>query len=62
MFLVRRPSADFVQEFIASQSALPFSYADVGATAVLPPSGYRIDHNRTKLGAGSETYDRAVSA
>ena len=62
MFLVRRPSADFVKEFIASQSSLPFSYADVGATAVLPPPDYRIDHNRTKLGAGGETYERAVSA
>ena len=62
MFLVRRPSADFVSEFIARQSSLPFSYADVGATAVLAPPGYRIDHNRTKLGAGGETYDRAVSA
>ena len=62
MFLLRRPSADVVQQFIASQSSLPFSYADVGATAVLAPAGYRIDHNRTKLGAGGETYDRAVSA
>ena len=62
MFLLRRPSAELVQQFIASQSSLPFSYADVGATAVLAPAGYRIDHNRTKLGAGGETYDRAVSA
>ena len=62
MFLLRRPSADLVQQFIASQSLLPFSYEDVGATAVLAPAGYRIDHNRTKLGAGGETYDRAVSA
>jgi uncharacterized protein (UPF0548 family) len=62
VFLVRRPSPDLVQEFIASQSSLPFSYADVGATAVLAPPGYRIDHNRTQLGAGGETYDRAVSA
>lgn len=62
MFLVRRPSSDFVREFITSQSSLPFSYADVGATAVLAPPGYRIDHNRTKLGAGGETYERAVSA
>ena len=62
MFLFRRPSADFVREFIAGQSSLPYSYADVGATAVLAPPGYRIDHNRTKLGEGGETYDRAVSA
>ena len=62
MFLLRRPSAAFIQEFIANQSSRPFSYADVGATAVLSPPGYRIDHNRTKLGAGGETYERAVSA
>lgn len=62
MFLLRQPSADFVQKFIASQSSLPFSYADVGATAVVVPPGYRVDHNRMKLGAGGETYNRAVSA
>lgn len=62
MFLVRRPSADFVRKFIASQSSLPFSYPDVGTTAVLPPPGYLIDHNRTRLGTGGETYERAVSA
>jgi uncharacterized protein (UPF0548 family) len=62
VFLLRRPSADFVRAFIAIQSRLPFSYADVGATATQPPAGYRIDHNRIRLGAGGKTYQRAVAA
>jgi uncharacterized protein (UPF0548 family) len=62
VFLLRRPSAELVRQFIAHQSPLPFSYPDVGSTATQPPPGYRIDHNRTRLGAGAETYERAVSA
>jgi uncharacterized protein (UPF0548 family) len=62
VFLLRRPSADFVREFIANQSPLPFSYSDVGSTATQPPAGYRIDHNRIQLGAGAMTYERAVAA
>ena len=62
MFLLRRPSADFVRQFINNQSNLPFSYSDVGATATRAPGGYRVDHNRVKLGAGFETYQRAVTA
>ncbi len=62
MFLVRRPSADFIRQFVANQSSLPFSYSDVGSTATQPPAGYRVDHNRVQLGIGAETYQRAISA
>ncbi len=62
MFLFQQPSSDTVQQFIDSQQHLPFPYSGVGTTQNQPPSGYKIDHNRIKLGAGEETYRRAVSA
>lgn len=62
MFLLRRPSDDFVRQFIANQSSLPFSYPDVGSTGTHPPAGFHIDHNRTQLGIGAETYECAASA
>lgn len=65
MFLPNKPSEEFVRQFIASQQDLPFSYAQVGATRSQPRDGhlgYNTDHNRVKLGAGEETYQRAVSA
>jgi uncharacterized protein (UPF0548 family) len=62
MLLHRKPSEEVVREFIASQRDLPFSYAQVGATQSQPPSDYKVDHNRVKLGSGKETYARAVAA
>jgi uncharacterized protein (UPF0548 family) len=62
VFLLRRPSADLVRQFVANQTRLPFSYSDAGATATQPPEGYRVDHNRIQLGADAEPYERAVSA
>jgi uncharacterized protein (UPF0548 family) len=65
MFLLRKPSEESVRQFIASQQDLPFSYAQVGATQRQPCDGgrgYTIDHNRTRLGDGEETYRRAIVA
>jgi len=62
MFLLRRPSIAVIRKFIAQQSELPFSYSATGATRSRPPDGFTVDHNRVKLGAGKETYERAVAA
>lgn len=62
MFFLRKPSEHDVRVFISSKQAEPFSYREVGATQGEPPAGYRIDHNRTKLGEGEETFRRAVAA
>src|SRR5678815_2816210 len=65
MFLHRKASEEVVSQFITSQQDLPFSYPQVGSTqsrAVAGPEGYTVDHNRTKLGEGEETYRRAVAA
>ena len=63
MFLSRKPSAALVAEFIASQRELQFTYSPTGATrSDDAPSGFYLDHNRTKLGAGAETFQSAVAA
>lgn len=62
MFLLRRPSAELVRDFIEQQRELPFTYSQVGATLTTPPAGYRVDHNRIQLGAGEQTYSRGVEA
>jgi uncharacterized protein (UPF0548 family) len=62
MFLLRKPSAELIKQFISSQRDLPFTYSQVGTTQTKPPSGFNIDHNRTRLGDGEHTYRRAVSA
>jgi uncharacterized protein (UPF0548 family) len=65
MFLLRQPSEETVRQFICSQQNLSFSYSQVGATQGQLRNGlrgYTIDHNRTRLGEGEETYRRAVAA
>jgi uncharacterized protein (UPF0548 family) len=62
MFTLTEPSADDVKRFIATQSALPFSYAEVGATLASPPTSYTVDHNRIQIGSGVGVYERAVEA
>jgi uncharacterized protein (UPF0548 family) len=65
MFLLRKPSEEVVRQFIASQQDLSFSYSDVGSTRNQSRNGhqgYTVDHSRTKLGEGQQTYQRAVAA
>jgi len=63
MFLRHKPSDEMVGEFIRSQRELPFTYSQAGATQEgVAPSDYYVDHNRTKLGQGPETFQKAVTA
>jgi len=63
MFLARQPTAETIRQFISSQHDLPFSYREVGATRhEETPPGYKIDHNRLRLGDGEAVYLRAVAA
>jgi uncharacterized protein (UPF0548 family) len=62
MFRLTKPSEEYIRRFVASQRDLPFSYTGVGATRTSPPPGYNIDHNRIRLGAGQEVFERAVAA
>lgn len=62
MFKISAPTERDVEQFIAEQRDLPFTYSEVGATNTTPPAGYNVDHNRIRLGEGETTYERAVEA
>lgn len=62
MFLLRQPSADYVNRFLLAQKRQDFSYPEVGATRGKLPAGYRVDHNRIELGRSKLVFERAVSA
>lgn len=62
MFRLRRPSAESIRAFLATQAELDFTYAAVGATATVPPTGYVVDHTRLRLGAGKEAFMAARAA
>jgi uncharacterized protein (UPF0548 family) len=63
MFLALKPSRQQILNFISAQTASNFSYAHVGASIDGKiPLGYNLDHNRIRLGAGKEIWDRGVKA
>jgi uncharacterized protein (UPF0548 family) len=51
-----------IRRFIAAQSALDYTYSDVGATATSLPADYALDRTRIELGQGEEVYQRARRA
>ena len=59
MLLLRKPSAETIQTFLAAQTKLDFTYSAVGATATTPPPGYVLDHTRIKLGEGEKVFAAA---
>ena len=61
MFLFRKPAVSFISSFLKIQSQLGFSYQAVGATALIPPAGFNVDHNRFKLGGGEHVFTAAKS-
>jgi uncharacterized protein (UPF0548 family) len=62
MFLAMRPHNEVVLGFLARQTNQPFSYPEEGASRLVAPEGYNIDHNRIMLGEGRETFAKAVQA
>src|SRR5437867_2241484 len=62
MFLLTRPNEEHIRQFVSSQKDRPFSYPDADIAAREVPSGYTRDHNRIKLGAGTDVFRRAVEA
>ena len=62
MFILRRPSDAKINGFLSQCESDTFSYPEVGSTAGHVTSGYNIDHNRIKLGEGSQTFERAREA
>jgi uncharacterized protein (UPF0548 family) len=62
MLSLRKPSVESIRRFLKVQATLPFSYAEVGATAQTLPTGYAVDHTRIKLGEGERTFQAAKAA
>ena len=61
--LLHKPKDAEIRDFIARQSELPFSYAEVGASrSQQPPAGYAINPYKGRLGTGEEVFNRAVAA
>jgi uncharacterized protein (UPF0548 family) len=62
MILLREPTEAQIRNFLEEQRPLPFSYPEVGASREGAPPGYPVNHHRGRLGAGLETFVRAVEA
>ena len=62
MFLLTKPDRSAVQRFLDDRENDQFSYPEIGATESEVPSGYNIDHNRVKLGVGTEVFEYAKTA
>lgn len=62
MLFLRRPTDRKIRELLDRHGAMPFSYAEVGATRSGPPTGYRINHMRARVGNGKDVHSRAVKA
>jgi uncharacterized protein (UPF0548 family) len=62
MFFFKKPSPESIREFLAAQKQQQFSYAHLGASRTMAPSGYILDHNRIRLGEGRFAFERAKDA
>jgi uncharacterized protein (UPF0548 family) len=62
MLFLRRPTAEAIRAFLASQAGLDLTYSSVGATTTNPPAGYVVDHTRMRLGAGEKVFATARAA
>ena len=62
MLFLRRPTAEVIRAFLATQARLDLTYSAVGATATSPPAGYVVDHTRMRLGAGEKVFATAQAA
>jgi uncharacterized protein (UPF0548 family) len=62
MLLLRKPSPQFLKEFVRQQGDAPLSFTPFVLTAGQTPSGYARDQERTELGRGAETFLAACEA
>jgi len=62
MFLRSKPSGALIQQFIACQRDLDFSFPNEVIDSMEAPRGYTVDHNRVELGEGEDVFALAVSA
>ncbi len=59
-----KPSAEKLQQLVAKQAKLEFTYPGVGGTAEggAVPGGYTVDHTRVKLGREAAIFKRGRAA
>lgn len=62
MFTLFEPPDAQIEDFLAAQKDLPFSYPEVGASRAAIPQGYPVNHHRIQLGSGAEAFARAKFA
>jgi uncharacterized protein (UPF0548 family) len=62
VFLFAKPDPKQMERFLATQRNRSFSYREVGYSRRIAPPGYRVDHNRVRLGEGRAAFARAVEA
>jgi hypothetical protein len=62
MFTFSEPSDVQIENFLAEQKDLPFSYGEVGASKGAIPSDYPINHHRVQLDNGENTFVRSKNA
>lgn len=66
MFTIRRPTDADLEHWLATQQQRKFTYPSVGVTStsphVEPPTGFRCDHTRAKIGSGMACFEAAKSA
>jgi uncharacterized protein (UPF0548 family) len=64
VFLLLKPSPKRIERFLAQQRNRTFSYRETGLTRTRKgvPPGYKVDHNRVRLGEGRAAFARAVEA
>lgn len=62
MFSLAKPGRDVILKFISELRDQQFSYSEVGCSREAAPNRYDADHNRTQLGHGLETFERAKAA
>ena len=62
MIYLRKPQPETLRSFLAEQSELDFSYKAVGATANVPPRGFKVDRSRVEIGQGEAVFRKAKLA
>lgn len=62
MFLLTKPSAEFIRQYLEIQRDKAFSYSEVGASYCDAPRGYILDHSRIRIGSGRQDYLLAKEA
>jgi uncharacterized protein (UPF0548 family) len=66
MMLYRKPTPEFIADYIRRQHGAPLSYDFATLTQSLPhaktPPGFVLDHRREQIGSGSADWERAKEA